>query len=73
MELGWNVQPWVGALVWANKLDYGMWKGLKGGVSGAFKFPEIGAKKANLDTEKGKEGHRLEVGGEHPVKQKKSS
>lgn len=66
LELGWNVQPWVGALVWTNKLDLGMWKGLRGGVSDGFKFPEIGAKKVDLSTEKGKEGHRLEVGGEHP-------
>ncbi|KAF1996421.1 signal peptidase 22 kDa subunit [Amniculicola lignicola CBS 123094] len=72
LELGWNVQPWVGALVWANKGDWGMWKGVKGGVSRKFSLPEIGgkAKKEDVATEKGKEGHRLEVGGEHPVGKK---
>ncbi|KAF2462756.1 signal peptidase 22 kDa subunit [Lindgomyces ingoldianus] len=70
LELGWNVQPWVGALVWANKLDMGMWKGLKGGMSERFGFPEIGKVRRgeDLGTEKGKEGHRLEVGGEQPRK-----
>ena len=72
LELGWNVQPWVGALVWDNRRDVGVWKGLKGGESGEFDFPEIGAKKVKLETEKGKEGHRLEVGGEHPVRKGKS-
>ncbi|KAF2021392.1 signal peptidase 22 kDa subunit [Aaosphaeria arxii CBS 175.79] len=68
LELGWNVQPWVGALVWTNKVDLGMWLGLKGGVSKPFDFPEIGKKSGDTQTEKGKEGHRLEVGGEHPVR-----
>lgn len=68
LELGWNVQPWVGALVWTNKKTYGAWEGLKGGVSASFDFPEVGKKMKDLETEKGKEGHRLEVGGEHPVR-----
>lgn len=67
LELGWNVQPWVGALLWANWQDYGMWQGLIGGKSERFDFPSIKAGKvAKLDVEKGKEGHRLEVGGEAP-------
>lgn len=69
LQLGWNVQPWVGALLWANWQDIGMWKGLKGGKSAAFDFPEIGVKggkKKDLETEKGKEGHRLVVGEEVP-------
>ncbi|KAF2113566.1 signal peptidase subunit-domain-containing protein [Lophiotrema nucula] len=70
LELGWNVQPWVGALVWANKVDFGVWEGLKGGVSPKFSFPEIGGKKKteDLGTEKGKEGHRLVVGEEVPIR-----
>jgi len=73
LELGWNVQPWVGALTWMNRRDYGAWKGIKGGVSGEFDFPEVGAKKVKLETEKGAEGHRLMAGEEVPVKKAKSS
>ncbi|KAF1928347.1 signal peptidase 22 kDa subunit [Didymella exigua CBS 183.55] len=65
LELGWNVQPWVGALTWTNWRTLGVWKGLEGGSSEAFTFPEIGAKKVDakdLKTEKGAEGYRLEVG-----------
>ena len=69
LELGWNVQPWVGALTWTNWQTLGVWKGLEGGRSETFAFPEIGAKKVDkkqLETEKGAEGYRLEVGGETP-------
>jgi signal peptidase complex subunit 3 len=70
LELGWNVQPWVGALTWTNWQKVGAWKGLEGGRSEAFEFPAIGAKKKvdkkELETEKGSEGYRLEVGGEQP-------
>ncbi|KAH7079564.1 signal peptidase subunit-domain-containing protein [Paraphoma chrysanthemicola] len=70
LELAWNVQPWVGALTWTNWRDFGAWKGLKGGKSEAFDFPEIGKQKKvdrkELETEKGGEGYRLEVGGEQP-------
>lgn len=69
LELGWNVQPWVGALTWTNWQTVGVWKGLEGGRSEVFEFPEIGAKKVDkkmLETEKGAEGYRLEVGGEQP-------
>jgi hypothetical protein len=73
LELGWNVQPWVGALTWENKRDIGVWQGLRGGESEVFDFPVVGGKmKGRLETEKGSEGHRLEVGGEHPVKKGKS-
>lgn len=68
LELGWNVQPWVGALTWESKKDYGTWKALEGGVSGEFEFPAVGAKKVDLKTEKGTEGHRLVVGEEVPLK-----
>lgn len=71
LELGWNVQPWVGVLLWDNWKDYGMWKGLSGGKSETFDFPEVGAKtakKEKLDVEKGKEGHRLMAGQEQPRK-----
>lgn len=63
------MQPWVGALTWVNWEKIGAWKALKGGRSEAFEFPEVGAKavkKKDLETEKGAEGYRLEVGGEQP-------
>ncbi|KAL6704387.1 Signal peptidase complex subunit [Coniothyrium glycines] len=68
LELGWNVQPWVGALTWVNWEKIGAWKGLDGGKSEPFDFPELkgAAKKKDLETEKGAEGYRLEVNGEQP-------
>ncbi|KAH8731884.1 signal peptidase subunit-domain-containing protein [Phaeosphaeriaceae sp. PMI808] len=71
LELGWNVQPWVGALTWTNWEKIGAWKALEGGKSAPFDFPEIaGLKKKvdkkDLETEKGGEGYRLEVNGEQP-------
>lgn len=69
LELGWNIQPWVGALTWTNWQTLGSWKALEGGRSESFEFPAIGAKvknKKDLETEKGGEGYRLEVGGEQP-------
>lgn len=71
LELGWNVQPWVGVPTWTNWKTVGVWKGLEGGRSKAFTFPEVGAKAAkpkDLETEKGAEGYRLEVGGEAPLR-----
>ena len=69
LEIGWNVQPWVGALTWTNWEKVGAWQALEGGRSEAFTFPAIGDKKVDakdLRTEKGAEGYRLEVGGEAP-------
>lgn len=58
LSLHWNVQPWVGALVWANRNTYGRWEGLKGGVDN-FDFPPLkgseSVKKEDLKTEKGAE------------------
>ena len=59
LEMGWNIQPWVGALTWTNWNDWGMWKGLKGGRTAPFTFPGVPEKKpANMDTAKGGEGNR---------------
>ncbi|KAF1981383.1 signal peptidase 22 kDa subunit [Aulographum hederae CBS 113979] len=60
LELGWNIQPWVGALVWANYVDLGRWSGVKGGRSETFEFPELkgAVKKEELGTMKGGEGNR---------------
>jgi signal peptidase complex subunit 3 len=72
LQVGWNVQPWVGALTWTNWETVGVWKGFVGGQSEAFVFPEIGKKtvvdKKDLETEKGTEGYRLVVGEEQPVR-----
>jgi signal peptidase complex subunit 3 len=72
LELGWNVQPWVGLLLWDNWEDWGMWEGMRGGKSATFDFPSIkeGKVGAKLDVEKGKEGHRLVVGEEQPLRRK---
>lgn len=66
LELNWNVQPWVGALTWTNRQDFGLWKGLKGGRSKSFDFPEIkskegtnaGKKEDDMKTVKGSEANR---------------
>ncbi|KAL2354775.1 signal peptidase subunit-domain-containing protein [Cryomyces antarcticus] len=59
LELGWNVQPWVGALTWTNRRDWGYWKGLVGGRSEQFDFPPLKSKKAeDVGTVKGGEKNR---------------
>ncbi|KAJ9659452.1 Signal peptidase complex subunit [Coniosporium apollinis] len=62
LELGWNVQPWVGALTWRGWRDWGVWKGLKGGMTERFEFPGIKermkVRKEDLGTAKGGEGNR---------------
>ena len=48
LEVGWNVQPWVGALTWTMRDEngWGMWKGMKGGRSEVFEMPGLKGKKA---------------------------
>lgn len=62
LTLHWNVQPYVGALVWDNRRTVGLWKGLKGGVSEAFAFPGLKGsetvKSGDLKTETGGERNR---------------
>lgn len=62
LELGWNVQPWVGALTWRGWRDWGVWKGLKGGMTERFEFPgikeRVKVRKEDLGTAKGGEGNR---------------
>ena len=47
LEVGWNVQPWIGALTWTvpQGKGWGRWKGVKGGRSEAFVFPALPGKK----------------------------
>lgn len=51
LELGWNVQPWVGALTWTTKegQGFGRWKGVRGGRSKAFDLPALKGKKAGQE------------------------
>lgn len=60
LELGYNVQPWVGALLWTNWNDWGYWKGLRGARSQEWAFPELkgGKKEADVKTERGGEKNR---------------
>lgn len=62
LHLHWNVQPWVGAMLWTNKADLGRWSGLKDGVSESFQFPALkvasAVKKEELKTETGGERNR---------------
>ena len=52
LEVGWNVQPWVGALTWTlpEGMEVGRWKGVKGGKSKAFDMPPLKAKTASSET-----------------------
>ena len=46
LEVGWNVQPWVGALTWTmwEGHGWGRWKGVKGGRSKIFEMPALKGK-----------------------------
>lgn len=61
LDLRWNTQPWVGPLVWTNWNDHFKWKGLKGGKTEEFAFPEIKgseSQKPDTGTVKGGEANR---------------
>ncbi|MCJ1286088.1 hypothetical protein MMC26_005431 [Xylographa opegraphella] len=47
LEVGWNVQPWVGALTWTMRegSGWGRWKGMAGGRSEVFEMPALKGKK----------------------------
>ncbi|KAL8659840.1 MAG: hypothetical protein Q9226_000205 [Calogaya cf. arnoldii] len=55
LELGWNVQPWVGALTWTMEegKGWGRWRGIKGGRSKAFDMPALKVKGVNPEAVKG--------------------
>ena len=48
LEVGWNVQPWVGALTWTmpEGSSLGRWVGVKDGRSKPFDMPPLKGKKA---------------------------
>jgi hypothetical protein len=51
LEVGWNVQPWVGALTWTldEGRSFGRWKGIEGGRSSAFNMPALKGKSSAQD------------------------
>ena len=62
LTLHWNVQPYVGALVWDNRKTFWRWQALKGGESETFTFPPLKGsetvKPNELGTETGRENRR---------------
>jgi hypothetical protein len=69
LVVGWNIQPWVGALVWDQSLlgsRIGAWKAGKVGRSGAFDFPPL--KSSKTETVKAAEGSKTpEAGSASPA------
>lgn len=57
LELGWNVQPWVGALTWTLQEgeSFGRWNGIQGGRSSAFAIPALKGKSAAAGAGAGQE------------------
>ena len=68
LEVGWNVQPWVGALTWTtdNRQEFWRWKGVKGGRSQSFNMPAIKGKSSSATSE-------VVVSSEEPPKAAKAS
>ena len=58
LEVGWNVQPWVGALTWTltEGMEIGRWKAVRGGKSKVFNFPALKGKSASSETVVASEG-----------------
>ena len=52
LDIGWNVQPWVGALTWTlgDGQTLGRWRGLQGGKSKAFDMPPLKKKSVGSET-----------------------
>jgi hypothetical protein len=69
LTVGWNVQPWVGALIWDQSLlgnRVGPWAVGKGGRSEPFNFPPL--KSSKTETVKAGEGPKTpEAGSAKPV------
>lgn len=51
LELGWNVQPWVGALLWTipEGRGFGRWEGVRGGRSASFDLPALKGKSSGQE------------------------
>ena len=56
LEVGWNVQPWVGPLTWTmgQGQGFGRWMGMRGGRSKAFDMPALKGKGTSQETVVGK-------------------
>ena len=52
LQLGWNVQPWVGALTWTmpEGFELGKWNGIIGGKSKVFNMPSLKGKSTSSET-----------------------
>lgn len=69
LTVGWNVQPWVGALIWDRSLlgnRIGAWDVGKGGKSEPFSFPPLKSSKPVTATG-GEGGKTPEAGSAKPV------
>lgn len=57
LEVGWNVQPWIGALVWTREEGRGVgwWQGVRGGRSRRFDMPALKGKVRTEEVVRGKE------------------
>ena len=58
LEVGWNIQPWVGALTWTldEGQSIGRWHGVRGGKSKVFDMPALKGKNARSETIVGSRG-----------------
>jgi len=52
LHVHYNVQPWVGPLVWTQSRDFGNWKKMEGGESEVFKLPGLKKKDEKKDEKK---------------------
>ena len=52
LYVGWNVQPWVGALTWTfgEGQEFWKWKGVRGGKSKVFELPPLKGKSSSSET-----------------------
>ena len=52
LQVGWNVQPWVGFLTWTMPewFELWNWKGVVGGKSKVFNMPSLKGKSASSET-----------------------
>lgn len=73
LQIGWNVQPWVGALAWTNRVwTIGRWAPLQGGTSAPFALPGLKGASASAKKDKPKEtvvgtGKKPKAGEAEPI------
>lgn len=61
LQFKYNVQPWVGALVWSSPRPWGMWDGMQGAMSDVFQMPFV---KSAGQASKSRDELKTETGGE---------